>query len=140
MKFRFNKNSTELPSADVMLHITPLKKQYIHTLSKIIVGVHYTQQCKLFSLFSKVAISYNILPERQVAYTTCTCHSFNSIIYTYIYTNIYICVCVCVLSTASRENNCNIYKYLSHYFSQLETVYICPGKVGNLCLVKDNIY
>jgi len=70
-------------------------------------------------------------------------------VYTHIYIHIYVCVCmfvcVCVwgggvLSTASRESNYNIYKYLFYYFSKLETVYLCPGKVGNVCLVKGNIY
>jgi len=28
---------------------------------------------------------------------------------------------------------------MSYYFSQSDTVYMCPGKVGNLCLVKGNI-
>ena len=83
MKFRFSKNSTELQSADIMLYKTPLKKQHIHILRKIIIYLHYMQQCKLFSLFSNVAISCNILPERQVTYTTCRCHCLNSIIYIY---------------------------------------------------------
>jgi hypothetical protein len=81
IKFRFSKNPTELRSADIMLHNTPLKKDHIHTLRKIIVYLHYMQQCKLFSLFSNVAISCNILPDRQVTDTTCRCHCFNSIIY-----------------------------------------------------------
>ena len=114
MNFRFSKNSTELRSADIMLHNTPLKKQHIHTLRKVIVYLHYMQHCKLFSLFSNVAISCNILPERQVTYTTWTCHGFNSITYIYIYIHththiyIYIYVCVCVLPAATRESNYNI--------------------------------
>jgi len=53
---------------------------------------------------------------------------------------VYIYICVCVLPTASRESTYNMYSYLSYYFSKLETVAMCPGKVGNLCLVKGNNY
>jgi len=120
-----------------MLHNTPPKTQHIHTLRKIIVYLHYMQKRKLFSVFSNVAFSCNILPERQVTYTTCTCHCFNSIIYTYVCiyvcmylcTYVYVCIYICI--------HTHIYTYIC--VCMYVCVCVCVGGGGGYLLPPEKV-